>query len=110
MAVKTSKAANRMNREQFFARLAPLGEDQLQKALWNLYWRGNAAVRERIEAELEPAEAKERKPARAEPPDPVLLLVQVEDFVSLARAGAYLAGNRRVSPRERTGGGSRSNG
>ncbi len=32
--------ANRMNREEFFAKLAPLDEAALQKALWNVYWRG----------------------------------------------------------------------
>jgi hypothetical protein len=41
--------ANRMNREEFFAKLAPLDEDRLRKVLWNLYWRGPASVRERIE-------------------------------------------------------------
>ena len=38
----------RMNREQFFARLASLDERRLQKALWNLYWRGPAPFRARI--------------------------------------------------------------
>lgn len=45
-------AAKRMNREQFFRAASGLDEDRLRKALWNLYWRGTANMRERIEAEL----------------------------------------------------------
>ncbi len=43
-----------MNREEFFGKLAGLDEERLKKALWNLYWRGNATLRERVEAELDP--------------------------------------------------------
>src|SRR5216683_777474 len=46
----------RMNREEFFAKLSPMDAEQLRKALWNLYWRGSAPLRERIENELDPAE------------------------------------------------------
>jgi hypothetical protein len=35
-----------MNREEFFAKLAPLDAEQRGKILWNLYWRGTAAARE----------------------------------------------------------------
>src|SRR5436309_163945 len=42
----------RMNREEFFGKLAALDEERLKKALWNLYWCGSATMRERIEAEL----------------------------------------------------------
>jgi hypothetical protein len=94
--------ANRMNREEFFAKLAPLGEDALRKALWNLYWRGSAAVRERIEDELQPAQQPRRKPATAQPADPGVTLLEVREFAELARGGAYIAGDRRVSPKERT--------
>jgi len=45
----------RMNREQFYAATGSFSREQLQKALWTLYWRGTAATRERIEAELAPA-------------------------------------------------------
>jgi hypothetical protein len=90
--------AKRMNREEFFAKLGPLDEDRLRKALWNLYWRGSAAMRERIEAELDPAEQDRRK----RPADPDLVLFEVGEFAELARAGAYIAGDRRVSPKERT--------
>src|SRR6266568_3809912 len=38
-------AIERMNREDFYARLAALDEERLKKALWNLYWRGAAPVR-----------------------------------------------------------------
>jgi hypothetical protein len=40
-------SAKRMNRDEFFAKLAPLGEDGLAKVLWNLYWRAPAPPRER---------------------------------------------------------------
>jgi hypothetical protein len=95
-------ALNRMNRDEFFAKLTGLDEDRIKKALWNLYWRGPAQVRERIESELDPAQDAVRKRAAAEPPDPDTVLWEVRDFAELARAGAYIAGDRRVSPKERT--------
>lgn len=91
-----------MNREQFFEKLAGLSEDGLRKVLWNLYWRGSAPVRERIEAELDPEQSNRRKRPPLDPVDPALVLESVRDFAALARSGAYLAGDRRVSPRERT--------
>ena len=91
-----------MNRDEFFAKLADLDEDRIKKALWNLYWRGPAQLRERIESELDPAQDTVRKRAAAEPPDPDTVLWEVRDFAELARAGAYIAGDRRVSPKERT--------
>src|SRR5262249_57746119 len=63
-------AMNRMNRDEFFAKLAGMDEDRIKKALWNLYWRGPAQVRERIESELDPAQDAVRKRATAQPPDP----------------------------------------
>jgi hypothetical protein len=42
--------AHRMNRDEFYAKLAGLDEERLQKALWTPYWRGSAQMRERIEA------------------------------------------------------------
>jgi hypothetical protein len=92
----------RMTREQFFAKLAPLSEDKLQKTLWNLYWRGSATMRQRIETELEPSAARQRPAARKAPADPDMVLDKVRTFVSLAHSGAYIAGSRRVSPKERT--------
>jgi len=91
-----------MNRDEFFAKLAGLDEDRIKKALWNLYWRGSAQVRERIESELDPAQDAVRKHAAAAPPDPGTVLGEVRNFAELARAGAYIAGDRRVSPKERT--------
>ena len=91
-----------MNREQFFGQLATLDEQRLKKALWNLYWRGSAATRERIEAEIDPDQPARGKRPSKEPPDPQQLLDEVGDFVALARSGAYMAGDRRVSPRERS--------
>lgn len=96
-------AAHRMNRDEFFAQLAHLDEEQLRKALWNLYWRGAAPVRERIEAEIAPATAVPQPRAKNGPADPQQVLAQVREFVSLARAGSYLAGDRKVSPKERSG-------
>ncbi|XVQ12719.1 hypothetical protein ACQP1W_09230 [Spirillospora sp. CA-255316] len=94
-------ATKRMNRDEFYGALSGLDEGALKKVLWTLYWRGNAQVRERIETELSPAD--ERRPAsRGEPVDPQALLREVTEFVSLAQAGSYLAGDRRVSPKERS--------
>jgi hypothetical protein len=95
-------SAKRMNREQFFRVMSGLDEDRLRKALWNLYWRGSATVRERIEAELaSDGRARPPRPAK-EPADPEWVQYEVNDFVSLARSGAYMGGDRRVSPRERS--------
>jgi hypothetical protein len=95
-------ATGRMNREQFFGQLATLDEPRLKKVLWNLYWRGSAATRERIEAEIDPDQHDRGKRRSKEPVDPQQLLGEVSDFVALARSGAYMAGDRRVSPRERS--------
>lgn len=91
-----------MNREEFHAKLAPLDRDQLARAMWNLYWRGSAQFRERIEAELDPVEAVRQKRAATQRPDPDMVLAEVTEFTGLARAGAYMYGDRRVTPRERT--------
>jgi hypothetical protein len=91
-----------MNREQFFGRLAPLDQERLQKVLWNLYWRGSAQLRERIETELDP-NPQARHAAAAKPAaDPETVLMEVRHFDRLARAGAYMGGDRRVSPKERS--------
>ena len=91
-----------MNREQFFRVVSELDEDRLRKALWNLYWRGTANVRERIEVELASnGRGRPLHPAK-EPADPEMVRDYVDDFVSLARSGAYMGGDRRVSPRERS--------
>jgi hypothetical protein len=92
----------RMNREEFFGQLATLDEQRLKKALWNLYWRGSAAMRERIEAEIDPDQHGHSRHRSKEPADPEQVLAEVRDFVALARSGAYMAGDRRVSPRERS--------
>ena len=91
----------RLNREQFFAAILGLDRDQLRRVLWQVYWRGPAPVRAKIEAEIRPAGAG---PTRSAPPasDPRAVLAEVEDFAALARSGAYLAGSRKVSPKERT--------
>jgi hypothetical protein len=91
-----------MNREQFFRVVSGLDEDRLRKALWNLYWRGTANMRERIEVELaSDGRGRPSRPAK-EPPDPETVRWEVGEFVSLARSGAYMGGDRRVLPRERS--------
>jgi hypothetical protein len=92
----------RLNRDQFFEKLSGLGEAELKKALWTVYWRGSAAVRERVEAAIDPPSRKPDAPSRRPALDPDLVLAEVTEFATLARKGAYLAGDRRVSPRERT--------
>jgi hypothetical protein len=92
----------RMSREEFFAKLSLLDSDRLRQVLWNLYWRGSAPVRERIEEELDPAGQGSGQRAGAEPAGPGLVLDEVREFVELARAGAYIGGDRRVPPNERT--------
>jgi hypothetical protein len=91
-----------MNREQFFDKLSPLDEERLRKALWNLYWRGSQDLRAKIEAELDPADKDRRSRPAKEALDSQSVLREVGDFVALARAGAYMAGDRRVSPKERS--------
>jgi hypothetical protein len=94
-------SANRMNRDQFYAELAPLDDSRLRKILWTLYWRGSAQLRERIEDELRPPE-RPRAPLKAEAPAPDAVLAEVTTFVELAKAGAYMAGDRRVHHTERS--------
>ena len=91
-----------MNREQFFDTLATFDEERLKKALWNVYWRGPAAVRERIEVEVDGDHRDRRQRLSKEPVDPHGVLGEVCEFVALARSGAYIGGDRRVSPKERT--------
>lgn len=94
-------SANRMNRDEFYAAMAPHDDTRLRKVLWTVYWRGNAQLRERIEDELRPADHRRVKPKR-ELPDPGDVLAEVTDFVELARDGAYMAGDRRVHHTERS--------
>ena len=87
--------ANRMNRDQFYALMAPSDDARLRKILWTLYWRGNAQLRERIEDELRSPE-QPRVKLKKELPDPGAVLDEVTTFVELAKDGAYMAGDRRV--------------
>src|SRR6516225_3920700 len=64
----------RMNRDEFFAKLADLDEDRIKKALWNLYWRGPVRLRERIQSQLDPVQDAVRKRAAAQPHDPDTVL------------------------------------
>jgi hypothetical protein len=92
----------RMNREQFFGKLTSLDEERLKNVLWTLYWRGSADLRAKIEAELDPVSGDRRAGPVKEAVDSQSVLGEVGDFVGLARAGAYMAGDRRVSPKERS--------
>jgi hypothetical protein len=89
-----------MNRDGFYAAMAPADDARLRKILWTVYWRGNASLRERIEDELRPQDQPKVKPKR-ELPDPVGVLAEVTTFVELAKDGAYMAGDRRVHHSER---------
>jgi len=91
-----------MDRQEFFGKMGRLDEAGLRKALWNLYWRGTAAMRERIEAELNPHSQGRRQPPATPAVDPDWVLDQARDFVALARSGAYMGGDRRVSRQERS--------
>jgi len=93
--------ANRMNRDQFYAAMAPNDDARLRKILWTVYWRGNAQIRERIEDELRSPEQPTVKPEK-ELPDPDTVLDEVTTFVKLAKDGAYMAGDRRVHHTERS--------
>lgn len=91
-----------MNRKQFAAATAGLGEDELRKALWTVYWRGTAAVRERIEEILTPDPGGTARRGATAVPDPDEVLAAVQEFAGLVRSGAYLVGNRAVRPKERS--------
>ncbi len=95
-------AVKKLNRDQFYDKLARLDEADLKKALWTLYWRGSGPIRERIEAAIDPQVESVRKAAALARPDAEAVLAEAREFARLARAGAYLAGDRRVSPKERT--------
>lgn len=82
--------------------MSELDQDRLQKALWNLYWRGTANMRERIEVELaSDGRARPPRPTKT-PADPETVRNDVAEFVGLARSSAYLGGDRRVPPHERS--------
>jgi hypothetical protein len=93
--------ANRMNRDEFYTAMAPNDDARLRKILWTIYWRGNAQLRERIEDELRPAEQPKVK-QKKELPEPGTVLDEVTTFVTLAKDGAYMAGDRRVHHTERS--------
>ena len=93
---------SRWKRDEFFAKIDDLDTADLKKALWTLYYRGAAPVRQRIEELVEPKLKVERQRAEQQVPDASDVLAEVQDFAALARAGAYLAWDRRVSPKERS--------
>lgn len=90
-----------MNRDGFYAAMAPHDDARLRNILWTVYWRGNAQLRERIEDELRPQDQPRVKPKKGLP-DPIGVLSEVTTFVELAKDGAYMAGDRRVHHTERS--------
>jgi hypothetical protein len=90
-----------MNRDEFYKAMSSLDDAAVRKALWTVYWRSAAPVRERIEEALRPADATPALRVK-ELPDPDLVLNDVTEFVELAESGAYMAGDRRVSRNERS--------
>lgn len=100
--VRGMTPGRRLSRDEFHAKVGGFDRADLVKVLWTLYWRGSAPVRERIEDLLEPQAKEARTLARQQPPDAAQVLVRVTEFAALARSGAYLAGDRRVSRQERT--------
>ncbi|HQR79428.1 MAG TPA: hypothetical protein PLT68_04335 [Actinomycetota bacterium] len=92
-------AQERLNRDEFYDLLAGMNDAALKKALWTLYWRGGGQVRERVVGALGVSTPRTADPAQ---PDPDAVLQDVNEFAALARAGAYLAGDRRVSPKARS--------
>jgi hypothetical protein len=59
-------------------------------------------MRQRIEGELDPSGPRSQRAAAPEPVDAEWTRHEVAEFAELARSGAYLAGDRRVKPSERT--------
>lgn len=95
-------AGDRLSRDDFYDALAGVDEVGLKKALWTVYWRGPAPIRERIMASIDPAGAAAQSANASAPVDAVALEAEVNEFAALARSGAYLGRDRRVSPKERT--------
>lgn len=91
----------RFDRTSFHARVGKLDADALRKILWNLYWPAPGALRERIEAALDPAPVKRKHEYRNDI-DAEDLHDEVLRFVTLARSGAYIGGTREVSRQERS--------
>ena len=92
---------DRMDRNQFFQKLGEKTEDDLRKVLWELYWRGKAEVRTRIEDLLDPTAASKAKKASQEL-DGAWVLQDIQDFAALIRSGAYMGGTRAVTRQERS--------
>lgn len=91
----------RMDRDQFFQKLEGKNEKDLGKLLWELYWRGKAEVRARIEGLLDP-EVRAQTRKEREQLDPDWVQGEIETFAGLLRSGAYMGGTRDVSRQERS--------
>jgi hypothetical protein len=94
-------AADRLSKDEFYAKVGDLDEERLRKALWNVYWRGSAQVRERIEDQITP-ETTRPKPSDG-PPAPERILRDVREFCALAYKGAFIgAPAKGMNPRRRS--------
>lgn len=89
------------DRTAFDAKVGGLDADALRKILWNLYWPAPAALRERIEAALDPTTTRRTRKDRYKV-DAQELHEDVMRFVALARSGGYMGGTREVSRQERS--------
>jgi len=96
-----------MNRDEFYAAMAPHDDARLRKILWTVYWRGNAQLRERVEDELRPQDQPRVKPEK-ELPDPAGVLGEVATFVELPRMAPTWRGTAGCTIPNGRGGGIRS--
>lgn len=86
----------RLSKDEFGQLLAGRDGEELRKMLWELYCRGSAELRRKIEVVAVP---REKRPAKAGPPpvDGANHLASVREFVRLARAGTS-GSSRSASP------------
>jgi len=91
----------RLDRDQFFDKLAGMDESDLRNALWTLYWRGAAPVRQRIEAIIDPGAKQVANRDVPSSVDPRAVLDEVTKLASGA-VGRLPRCDRRVSPQQRT--------
>lgn len=102
LVASSTVADGTLSRDEFYDTLSTLDEAGLKKALWTLYWRGSAPVKDRVLAAIDPTSAAGQAAKASTPDNATALWSEVREFAALARSGAYLAGDRRVSPKERT--------
>ncbi len=92
----------RMDKTAFLKALDGRSPEDLRTMLWTAYWRGTAAMRERIEELLAPQEAAAKRAVEARV-DPTFCLDEVVTFCARARNGDYMRGARDLGRKEVTG-------